>query len=82
MPLVHGIEMPWSRQQRHAGLGLFGLADDLLDLHAAPSALASDGTAARHRGAQHALSTQALPPDSCCEGGSMGEWDVFLLEMT
>ena len=86
MRLVHGLEVPWSQQQRHTGLGLtslFELADDFRD-HSAPS-LASDGTtgpimhAARHEDGAYALGAQLdrLPPDSCCESDGL-----FLMEMT
>jgi hypothetical protein len=82
MPLVHGLEVPWSPQQRHTGLGLtslFELADDFRD-HSAPS-VASDDTAptpaARHDGAYaHALDAH-LPLDGCCESDML-----FLLEIT
>ena len=90
MRLVHGLEVPWSPQQRHTGLGLtslFELADDYRN-HSAPS-LASEGTtgpmhAARHDDGAYALGAYALgaqldrlPPDSCCESDGL-----FLMEMT
>ena len=78
MPLVHGLEVPCSPQQRHTGLGLTSLlelADDFRD-HSAPS-LASDDTTAPPPTTRHDGNYAHLPPDSCCESDLL-----FLLEMT
>ena len=78
MPLVHGLEVPCSPEQRHTGLGLTSLlelADDFRD-HSAPS-LASDDTTAPPPTTRHDGTYAHLPPDSCCESDLL-----FFLEMT